>query len=51
MKSENYLVGSVVVFWLQSPLFFEKTLNSLKNNFLASKTNLYLFIDGPKKQV
>lgn len=40
----------VVVFGFNRPDVFGKTIRALKNNSLATDTNLYIFIDGPRNE-
>lgn len=40
----------VVVFGFNRPDVFGETIRALKNNSLATDTNLYIFIDGPRNE-
>ena len=42
-------LAPLVLFVYNRPHHLKKTLNFLKKNYLARKTEIYIFSDGPKK--
>ena len=43
-------LSPIVFFGYNRPYHTLKSLNSIKANKLSSKTNIYIFIDGPKNK-
>lgn len=39
----------IALFAYKRPYELEQTLNALKNNYLAAESELYVFVDGPKR--
>ncbi len=50
MKSSIENIAPIVLFVYNRPVHTFKTLNSLKDNYLAKESKLYVYCDGPKTQ-
>lgn len=44
-------LAPVILFCYNRPQLTEKTLYALQQNFLAKHTELYIFVDGPKREI
>jgi len=48
---DNYSLSPIVLFVYNRPVHTEKTLLALSKNYLADRSELYVFCDGPKQNL